>query len=64
MGQSYCVDMVDPMEYKSESQPPDLSDPAVLSAEIDRVRQDKEFMDIVKKIVEQDREILDRLADC
>ena len=56
--------MVDPIEFNSESLPPYLSDPAVLSAEIERVRQDKEFMDIVKKIVEQDREILDRLADC
>lgn len=55
--------MVNPIDNDSESLLPDPSDPAVLNAEIDRVRKDKEFMDIVKKIVEQDREILDRLAD-
>lgn len=34
-----------------------------LAIEIDRVRQDKKFMDTVKRLVERDREILDRLAD-
>jgi hypothetical protein len=55
--------MTDPINNDSESLLPDLSDPADLDAEIDRVRKDKEFMAIVKKIVEQDREILDRLAE-
>lgn len=35
----------------------------MLDAEIERVGKDKEFMEIVKEIVEQDREILDRLAE-
>ncbi len=56
--------MADPIDNDSESFRTDLSDPAILDAEIERVRRDKEFMAIVKKIVEQDREILDRLADC
>lgn len=55
--------MTNPVDNNSESLIPDLSDSAALKAEIDRVRKDKEFMEIVKKIVEQDREILDRLAD-
>ena len=53
-----------PFDIDSESLQPDFSDPAVLDAEIDRVRKDTEFMDAVKFVVEQDREILDRLADC
>lgn len=62
-GESYCLNMVRPIKSDSESARPDLSDPAVLQAEIERVSKDKEFIEIVEKIVEQDREILDRLAD-
>jgi len=53
-----------PIEIDSESLLPDLSDPAVLSAEIDRLRKDTKFMDRVARLVARDREILDRLADC
>ncbi|NQV96407.1 MAG: hypothetical protein HQ486_01295 [Acidimicrobiaceae bacterium] len=53
-----------PIDINSESLRPDLSDPAVLSAEIDRLRKDPKFMNTVKLLVEKDREILDRLADC
>lgn len=55
--------MVRPIENDSESLSPDLSDLDVLDAEIDRVRHDQKFLDILKRIVEQDRQILDRLAD-
>jgi predicted transcriptional regulator len=34
-----------------------------LQAEVDRVRQDKEFMTLVRSLVERDKEILDRLAE-
>lgn len=34
-----------------------------LSVEIDRVRKDAEFMDRVARLVERNREILDRLAE-
>ena len=53
-----------PIDINSESLPPDRSDPAVLNAENDRLRKDSEFMDAVNFVVEQDREILDRLANC
>ena len=53
-----------PIDIDSESLLPDPSDPAVLDAEIDRLRKDPEFMDRVARLVERDREILDRLADC
>lgn len=33
-----------------------------LSTEIDRVRRDKHFLASVKRLVDRDREILDRLA--
>lgn len=55
--------MVRPIENDSESVPPDLSDPDVLGAEIDRVRKDPDFVARVKRLVERDRAILDRLAD-
>ena len=35
-----------------------------LTIEIDRVRKDPDFVARVKRLVERDREILDRLADC
>ena len=53
-----------PIDINSESLTPDRSDPAVLNAEIDRLRKDTKFMDTVARLVERDREILDRLADC
>lgn len=34
-----------------------------LRSEIDRVRQDEEFMSLLQTLVERDREILDRLAE-
>jgi hypothetical protein len=34
-----------------------------LEAELDRVRQDKEFMGLLNALVERDKEILDRLAE-
>ncbi len=34
-----------------------------LQAELDRVRQDKEFMSLLNNLVERDKEILDRLAE-
>lgn len=34
-----------------------------LEAEIERVRQDKEFMDTLRALTERDKEILDRLAE-
>jgi len=34
-----------------------------LQTEVDRVRHDKEFMGLVRGLVERDREILDRLAE-
>jgi hypothetical protein len=34
-----------------------------LAAEIERVRQDKEFTSRVRALVERDKEILDRLAE-
>ncbi len=34
-----------------------------LQAEIDRVRQDEEFMTLLHTLVERDKEILDRLAE-
>lgn len=34
-----------------------------LTIEIDRVRKDADFMDRVARLVERDREILDRLAE-
>lgn len=48
--------MTDPIEYDSN--------PTDLDAEIERVRKDPDFMARVKRLVERDREILDRLADC
>ncbi len=33
-----------------------------LQAEVDRVRQDEEFMSLLRNLVERDKEILDRLA--
>lgn len=33
-----------------------------LQAEVDRVRQDEEFMTLLHTLVERDKEILDRLA--
>ena len=53
-----------PIDINSESLLPNHSDPAVLEAEIDRLRKDTKFMDRVARLVERDREILDRLADC
>lgn len=34
-----------------------------LQAEVDRVRQDEEFMSLLHTLVERDKEILDRLAE-
>lgn len=34
-----------------------------LQAEVDRVRQDAEFMTLLHTLVERDKEILDRLAE-
>jgi predicted transcriptional regulator len=34
-----------------------------LQAEVDRVRQDEEFMTLLRTLVERDKEILDRLAE-
>jgi glutamate-1-semialdehyde aminotransferase len=34
-----------------------------LSAEIDKVKTDKEFMSHLRELTERDREILDRLAE-
>lgn len=34
-----------------------------LKAELDRVRDDKEFMELLRTLVERDKEILDRLAE-
>ena len=34
-----------------------------LQAEVDRVRQDEEFMGLLHSLVERDKEILDRLAE-
>jgi type III secretion system FlhB-like substrate exporter len=34
-----------------------------LQAEVDRVRQDEEFMTLLHTLVERDKEILDRLAE-
>lgn len=34
-----------------------------LEAEVDRVRQDKEFVGLLNNLVERDKEILDRLAE-
>ena len=34
-----------------------------LQAEVDRVRQDKDFMTLLHGLVERDKEILDRLAE-
>jgi predicted DNA-binding ribbon-helix-helix protein len=34
-----------------------------LAAEVDRVRQDKEFTSRLRALVERDKEILDRLAE-
>lgn len=34
-----------------------------LEAELDRVRNDKEFMGLLNALVERDKEILDRLAE-
>lgn len=34
-----------------------------LQAEIDRVKQDTEFLSMLREITERDREILDRLAE-
>jgi hypothetical protein len=34
-----------------------------LQAEVDRVRQDEEFIALLHSLVERDREILDRLAE-
>ncbi len=34
-----------------------------LKAELDRVRNDTEFMERLRSLVERDREILDRLAE-
>ena len=34
-----------------------------LQAEVDRVRQDEDFMTLLHTLVERDREILDRLAE-
>ncbi|HXH58284.1 hypothetical protein [Iamia sp.] len=34
-----------------------------LQAEVDRVRQDKEFMTLLHTLAERDKEILDRLAE-
>ena len=53
-----------PIDSNSESLLHNQSDPAVLEAEIDRLRKDTKFMDTVARLVERDREILDRLADC
>ena len=36
--------------------------PDALSAEIERVKQDKGFMDRLRRLTERDKEILDRLA--
>lgn len=55
--------MVRPIENDSESLSPDLSDPEVLDAEIERVGKDKKFLDALNHVIERNREILDRLAD-
>ncbi|MBA3737478.1 MAG: ribbon-helix-helix protein, CopG family [Actinobacteria bacterium] len=34
-----------------------------IQAEVDRVRQDEEFMGLLHTLVERDKEILDRLAE-
>ncbi|MCB0978940.1 MAG: ribbon-helix-helix protein, CopG family [Acidimicrobiales bacterium] len=34
-----------------------------LQAEVDRVRQDEDFMNLLHTLVERDKEILDRLAE-
>jgi hypothetical protein len=34
-----------------------------LKAEVERVRQDDDFMNLVRDLVERDKEILDRLAE-
>lgn len=34
-----------------------------LRAELDRVRKDEDFMDLLRTLVERDKEILDRLAE-
>ncbi len=34
-----------------------------LQTEVDRVRQDEEFMELLQTLVERDKEILDRLAE-
>lgn len=34
-----------------------------LQSEVDRVRQDEEFMTLLHSLVERDKEILDRLAE-
>lgn len=34
-----------------------------LQAEIDRVKHDAEFMDLLRSLTERDKEILDRLAE-
>lgn len=34
-----------------------------LTAEIERVREDEQFMSMLRQIMERDREILDRLAE-
>ena len=35
-----------------------------ITGEIDRVRKDQKFLDALKYVIEHDREILDRLANC
>ena len=34
-----------------------------LLAEVERVKQDRHFMEILRKVTERDKEILDRLAE-
>lgn len=58
-------DLADQAEIVARAQDKSVNELIIgaLSIEIDRVRKDTEFMDRVKRLVERDREILNRLAE-
>jgi len=57
-------DLADQAEVVARAQDKSVNELIIgaLTIEIDRVRKDADFMSRVKRLVERDREILDRLA--
>lgn len=50
------------MAEEQEPRPGDERDDHIAAA-VERVRRDKRFIEIAERIMERDKEILDRLAD-